>query len=136
VTTMTEADPAIVEAYREQAEIYGAAMIVLLEAGRHQAATLLAVQTVRSAALTLLAACVDMKAVDEDPISLLWNMLPAVREIPALQQGANILALHDDLTLYAYEVDIEEARDAVTDAAAFSTWALGLETSASIRLVR
>jgi len=133
---MTEADPAIVEAYREQAEIYGAAMVVLLEAGRHQAATLLAVQTVRSAALTLLAACVGREAVDEDPISLLWNTLPAVREMPALQQGANVLALHDDLTLYAYEVDIEEARDAVTDAAAFSIWALALETPTSLRLVR
>jgi hypothetical protein len=133
---MTEADPAIVEAYREQAAIYGAAMVVLLEAGRHQAAALLAVQTVRSAALTLLTACVGMEAVDEDPISVLWNVLPAVREMPTLQQGANVLALHDDLTLYAYEVDIEEARDAVADAAAFSSWALELETAASIQLIR
>ncbi len=136
MATMTEADPAIVEAYRVQAEIYGEAMIALLETGRHQAAALLAVQTVRSAALTMLAASVGVESLDEDPISLLWNRVPAVRETPALQQGANVLALHDDLTLYAYAVDGKEAEEIVADAAAFRAWVLEPATLAAIKRVR
>jgi hypothetical protein len=133
VIITTEADPAIVRAYREQAAVYREAMIALLETGRHQAAALVAVQAVRSAAMGLLATCMGDGPIDEDPISLLWNRLPHARQEPALQQGANVFALHEDLTLYAYSVDADEAREVVDEALAFCAWVLAPETLAMIR---
>ena len=130
--TTTEADPALTEAYRVQAAEYGEAMVALLAAGLRQAAALVAVQAVRSAALGLLAQCVGAEAVEDDPIALLWRLLPDVRQAPALQQGANVFALHEDLTLYAYVVDAGEAREAVDEALVFCAWALAQETAARI----
>ncbi|HWE62132.1 MAG TPA: hypothetical protein VHB98_10500 [Chloroflexota bacterium] len=132
MNSRTEADPAIGEAYRVQAAVYSEAMIALLEDGRHQAAALVAVQVVRSAALGLLAACAGVAAVEEDPIALLWSTLPEVRQIPALQQGANVVALHEDLTHYAYSLDADEAREVVDEALAFRAWTVAPETAALI----
>ena len=122
---VTEADEAIVAAYREQVAECHAAMDLVLEHGAFQAAALLAVQVVRAAATALLAARTGTIAGGEtDPVAALWRQVPALRRARALQAGANVIALQEDLALYAYVVDGDEARELARDAHAFRAWAL------------
>jgi hypothetical protein len=122
---VTEADEAILAAYRAQVADCRAAMDLVLEHGAFQAATLLAVQAVRAAATLLLAAHTGTIATDEvDPVAALWLRVPALRRARALQEGANVIALQDDLALYAYIVDGDEAREVIQAAHTFCAWAL------------
>ena len=121
----TEADEAILAAYRAQVADCRAAMDLLLEHGAFQAAALLAVQAVRAAATLPLATHTGTIAADEaDPVAALWLRVPALRRARALWEGANVIALQDDLALYAYIVDGDEACELVQAAHTFCTWAL------------
>jgi hypothetical protein len=122
---VTEADEAILAAYRAQVADCRAAMDLVREHGAFQAATFLAVQAVRAAATLLLAAHTGTIATDEvDPVAALWLRVPALRRARALQEGANVIALQDDLALYAYIVDRDEAREVAQAAHTFCAWAL------------
>jgi hypothetical protein len=100
-------------------------MDLVLEHGAFQAAALLAVHAVRAAATALLATCTGaIAAAEADPVATLWRQAPALRRARALQAGANVSALHDDLALYAYSVTESEARDLARDAHTFCAWAL------------
>jgi hypothetical protein len=128
---VTEADEAILAAYRAQVADCRTAMDLVVEHGAFQAATLLAVQAVRAAATLLLAARTGTISMDEaDPVAALWLRVPALRRARALQEGANVIALQDDLALYASIVDGDEAREVTQAAHAFCSWALEREAAA------
>lgn len=130
----TEADPDIVRAYREQAALYREGMRMLLRQDTPQAATVLALQAVRSAASYALAILSGSVAGDQDTVSALWQAIPEMDAIAVLPSGADVLALHDDITLYAYAVDKREAH-AVADAAdLFCAWALAVTPVAIVRM--
>lgn len=131
VTTATEADPHIVRAYREQAGVYREAMELLLRHEAGQAAALLAVQAVRSAAAYALAILTGRLAGDEDTVAALWQAVPQIRLLAEVQPGADVLALHDDLTLYAYSIDDAEAHELAHAADTFCAWALSLVPAAT-----
>src|SRR5260370_33349434 len=101
-------------------------MWMLLRGDAGQAAAFVAVQAVRSAASYAFAILGGRVTDDVDTVAALWEALPEVRLLAVLHSGADVLALHDDLTLYAYAVDIREAH-AVADATdIIFTWALAL----------
>jgi len=126
-----EADPDIVRAYREQVGLYLAAMRMLLRHDAGQAAAFVALQAVRSAASYVLAVLTGRLTDDEDTVAALWHAVPFVRVLAVLPAGADVLALHDDLTLYAYAIDDGEARDVVGAADVFCAWALAVAPGVS-----
>jgi hypothetical protein len=107
-------------------------MQLLLEHGAGQAASLLAVQAVRSAAAYALAVLTHDVSDDEDIVGALWSAVPALRACAVLQLGADVIALHDDLTLYAYTPDNRETDDLARAAEAFCAWALALQEPAEV----
>jgi hypothetical protein len=122
----TEADPDVIQAYREQASLYREAMRMLLRREAVQAAAFVALQAVRSAASYALAILTGQVSGDEDTVAALWQALPKLCSPAVLQTGADVLALHDDLTLYAYHVDTVEAHELSDAAERFCTWALAV----------
>jgi hypothetical protein len=122
----TDAGPDIVRAYREQARLYREAMWMLLRGDAGQAAAFVALQAVRSAAFYALAVLTGRVTDDVDTVAVLWEAVPEVRLVAVLQSGADVLALHDDLTLYAYAVDCGEAHMVAEVADIFCTWALAV----------
>jgi hypothetical protein len=127
----TEADPDVVRAYKEQAGLYREAMNIMLRHDAGQAAAFLAVQVVRSAASYAFVVLTGGVAEDEDTVAALWQALPEMRVPAVLLAGADVLALHDDLTLYAYTIDEMEARQVAAAADLFCTWALAVAPSAA-----
>jgi len=121
-----DADPDIVRAYREQASLYLAAMWMLLRHDAGQAAALVALQAVRSAASYALASLTGRLTDDEDTVAALWHAVPGIRVLAVWPAGADVLALHDDLTLYAYAIDDREAREVADAADVFCVWALAV----------
>ena len=121
-----DADPDIVRAYREQVGLYRDAMWTLLRHDAGQAAAFVALQAVRSAASYALAILIGRLTDDEDTVAALWHTVPAVRLLAILPAGADVLALHDDLTLYAYTIDDREAHDVAGAADVFCAWALAV----------
>jgi len=91
-----------------------------------QAAAFVALQAVRSAASYALAILTGRLTDDEDTVAALWHAVPLVRVLAVLPAGADVLALHDDLTLYAYTIDDREAHDVAGAADVFCAWALAV----------
>ena len=127
----TDAGPDIVRAYREQASLYREAMWMLLRGDAGQAAAFVAVQAVRSAASYALAIRSGRVTDDVDTVAALWQAVPEVRLFAVLQTGADVVALHDDLTLYAYAVASGEAREVADAADTFCAWALAVAPALS-----
>ena len=121
-----DADPDLIRAYREQAGLYREAMWMLLRHDAGQAAAFVALQAVRSAASYALAILTGRLTDDEDTVAALWHAVPAVRVLAVLPAGADVLALHDDLTLYAYAIDDREAHQVAEAADVFCAWALAV----------
>jgi hypothetical protein len=121
-----DADPDIVRAYREQASLYREAMWMLPRHDAGQAPAFVALQAVRSAASYALAILTGRLADDEDTVAALWHAVPGIRGLAVLPAGANVLALHDDLTLYAYAIDEKEAHVVADAADVFCAWALAV----------
>ncbi|MDB5056731.1 MAG: hypothetical protein JWO59_203 [Chloroflexi bacterium] len=128
---LTDADPDIIQAYREQASLYREAMRILLQREAVQAAAFVALQAVRSAASYTLASLTGQVIGDEDTVAALWQALPKLRSLAVLQTGADVLARHDDLTLYAYDVSAVEAHEMADAADTFCTWALAVVPAAA-----
>ena len=131
MSTMTEADPAIVRAFSEQAHLYREAMSILLGHGAGQAAAIVAVQAVRSAASYVFACATGCLTEDLDTVAALWRAVPDLRSLTVLQAGADVLALQDDLVLYAYTLDLDEAVETVHAADTFCRWALATRPAVS-----
>jgi hypothetical protein len=94
--------------------------------GAGQAAAFLALQAVRSAASYALAILAGRLSDDEDTVAALWHPVPEVHVLAVLPAGADVLALHDDLTLYAYAIDDREAHEVADAADVFRAWALAV----------
>ena len=121
----TTADEAIAATYRRQAAECRAAMHAALAGGWAQAAALLAVQAVRSAANGLLAAHAGIAATerDADPVDLLYRCMPGLRTARQLAGGAEVLAYEEDLRAYGFPLDPAEARQLLALAEQFCRWA-------------
>jgi hypothetical protein len=120
-----EADAAMAEAYRRQCRECLAAMRGACAGGRSQAAVLLAVQAVRTAANALLVTQTGVATTGHgaDPVSLLYEHLPRYRRDEHLSVGAEVLAYDEDLRYYGYEAREEEACALLDLAERFCNWA-------------
>ena len=121
----TAADATIAAAYRRQAAECRAGMHAALACGWDQAAALLAVQAVRSAANGLLAAHAGVAATgrDADPIDQLFRRLTGTSTDRPLAAGAEVLAYEEDLRAYGFALEPPEARQLLTLAELFCLWA-------------
>lgn len=108
----TMADWTIAATYRRQAAECRAAMHAALAGGWAQAAALLAVQAVRSAANGLLAAHAGIAATgrDADPVDLLYRCMAGPSADRQLAAGAEVLAYEEDLRAYGFPLDPADLR--------------------------